>query len=267
MVKKLFKHEILAYFRVWWPLQVLMIFVAAVNRLLQEFAFDDAIYDIVFGSSSFAFAVCIIASLALVEIFSITRFYKNLFTCEGYLSFTLPITPTQHVIVKLLTAFMFQILTVISILISVCVITSGDVLVEIIKSADYLLGLAYKEYGLHIALYAVEFIIAAAVSMLGTTLLFYACISIGQTFKKNRIAGAVITYFAYYWITQIITTVFTVMLSQYPDLFETLSEFASNNPIVTVHIAVCSATVISAVLALMYFFVTKYMIKNKLNLE
>lgn len=267
MVKKLFKHEILAYFRIWWPIQVLLIFVAAINRLLQAFKIDDIIYNIVYGSSAFAYGVCIIVAIGFVTVFAVVRFYKNLFSCEGYLSFTLPVTTTQHILVKLLTAFLFNVLTFISILVSVCVITSGDMLVELIKTAGYLLNEVYAEFGIHIALYVVEFIVAMCISVLGSTLLFYACIAVGQTFRKNRVAGAVITYFIYYWITQILTTVLTVAFSMYPDLSMKLSTFMMENPIATIHISLCGATAFTLALTLMYFFVTKYMIKNKLNLE
>ena len=44
-------------------------------------------------------------------------------------------------------------------------------------------------------------------------MLYYACISIGQTAKKNRILLAIGVYYIYTIIVQVISTVFSVVFS------------------------------------------------------
>ena len=67
------------------------------------------------------------ASLLLTFIIGIVRFYKNLFTGEGYLSFTLPVTPGQQLFTKALVSFLFSVITIIVILVSSIIAMGTDV--------------------------------------------------------------------------------------------------------------------------------------------
>ena len=95
MVKKLFKHEIKAYLRIMIPVYVCLLAVALLGRVIQFFEADTFIYSFVNGSSIFVYVVAIIACFGFSSVFSIVRFYKNLFTDEGYLTFTLPVKISQ----------------------------------------------------------------------------------------------------------------------------------------------------------------------------
>ena len=61
--------------------------------------------------------------LNLAVVLGVIRFYKNLFTKEGYLTFTLPVTSTQHILVKSTTAVLVQIVSIIAIMLSFYVFT------------------------------------------------------------------------------------------------------------------------------------------------
>ena len=130
MVKKLFKHEILSYMRLWVPTQIILLAVAFFMRILLFFESDQAIFNIVFGSSVFVYVVACLASMGITFVFGIIRFYKNLFTHEGYLTFTLPVSARAHIFVKLITATLFGVFTDLVIIFSGIIITSGRPLVE-----------------------------------------------------------------------------------------------------------------------------------------
>ena len=109
MVKKLLKYEILAYLRVWLPVELILLAVATFARLLQFLESDQVIYEIAISLITIMYIGCISASIVFTYIFAFIRYYKNLFTSEGYLSFTLPVTPAQHIWVKLLTSVLFTV--------------------------------------------------------------------------------------------------------------------------------------------------------------
>ena len=138
MVKKLFKHEFKAWLRVLPLFWLAMVGVAAAGRIVQFFETESIYYYLVFGSAMLAFGVAAFVLLFAPTVFDVFRFYRNLFTGEGYLSFTLPVSPAQHLFVKMVTAGCFQLLTMAVVLLSGLVLMAGDVLTEVLKAAAYL---------------------------------------------------------------------------------------------------------------------------------
>ncbi len=272
MVKKLFKHEITSYLRLWLPAQAVLFAIAIFMRILLFFENDGAVFGITFGSSVFLYAVAIIAAIGITEVFAIVRFYKNLFTHEGYLSFTLPVSPFQHIFAKVGTAVLFSVLTFVAILVSAMIVTSGEMLVEIFRAMGYMLKEAFHTLnGFHLTLYGLELTVCTVISMAGTILFYYTCIAIGQMAKKNRVLAAFGVYFGFYVLSQIISTVFTIVLALFPNLLENLLEdialFAESHPYAFVHLLFISMTLISAAVSALYFFITHLIIRKKLNLE
>ncbi len=270
MVKKLFKHEFLAVLRLWLPMQIILMAVALFGRVIQFFETDTQAYRIVFGSSTVIYVLALIASVMLTLIFGIVRFYKNLFSCEGYLSFTLPITPTQHIMVKSLVAGASMVGTVLVAFLSFMLFSAGEVFVEVMKAAGYLIKKFAEVFGAgNTVAYVIEGIILVAIYILMLYLLYYACIALGQTFKKNRVIGAVGVFFIYYAITQVIGTILVIICTFLADngFFVAIANFIDAQPEISVHLILITLILFSALLAGLYFWIIKTVIRNKLNLE
>ena len=269
MVKKLLKHEFFAWMRVMPILYGIMLAVAAINRCIQLFENDSIYYGIIFGSGIFMYVVALMAGIVAPMIFGVVRFYRNLFTGEGYLSFTLPVTPANHLWVKVLTAVCFSILSVIVAVLSGVIITAGEVLSEVWKAAAYLLRMIPEELAGHMAFYCVEAVVLAVLGVFASYLLYYMYICIGQLFRKNRILAAVGAYFVVYVISQIFGTCLSLLLIilEEAGVLEQITEFVARNPLETVHIAQCSGIVINAALTAVCYLVCHRIIRKKLNLE
>lgn len=270
MVKKLFKHEFSAVLRTWLPMQIILLAVALFGRIIQFFESNTQAYNIVFTSATVIYVLALFAALMLTLIFGIVRFYKNLFTCEGYLSFTLPVTPTQHIMVKTLVAGASMVGTVLVALLSFMLFSAGEVFAEVMKAAGYLIKLFAKEFGAgNTVAYVFEGIALVAIYILMMYLLYYACIALGQTFKKNRVIGAVGVYFIYYTITQVFGTILVIICTFLADsgLFSAISNFIDAQPEISVHLILCALLFWAALFAAIYFLIVKWVIRNKLNLE
>lgn len=270
MVKKLFKYEFIFYLRTLLPVQIILIGLAALNRVIQLFENNSLGYDIAFVSSAIALAGGIIASIVLTTVIIVSRFYKNMFSSEGYLTHTLPVTATQHILVKLATAMIFNIATFLSVIVAGVIATLGDVLNEVIKAIEYLYNKVYLEYvGTHGIFYIIEFLLLILATSAMGILLFYACITVGQLFNKNRIFAAVGVYFAYYVIVEAIETTIVLSGSLLYDALniQKLVDIIAKNPLPAIHWIAAIIIVFSIVVSLVYFFVIKFIIKRKLNLE
>ncbi len=274
MVRKLLKHETKYYARTLLIYEIVLFTLAVFTRVLMFFETDSIIYYLLQGSSFLLFALAVIGCSLMASVISIFRFYKNLFTSEGYLTFALPVSTNQHLFAKLLSAFVYNMVVFVSTIIAFLVTISGDILNESIKAGIYLFNKAGEllpevPITTHIIFYIIEFIVILNVSTIFSLLLFYACIAIGQTAKKNRILLAVAVYFGYMTITEIISTLISIILSISVNFkfAEDVALFMTDHPFATIHISFCSSIIISAIMCVIFYIITNTIIKRKLNLE
>ena len=273
MVKKLFKHEFLAHIRVMGVVYIILLTMAVAGRVIQFFEADTIPYKIISVFSGVTYGISVFAAFAFTFVMGIVRFYKNLFTGEGYLSFTLPVTPAQHILVKAVTTVAMEAVTVLVVLLSGCIIFAGEVLVEIWKAAAYIFEKVYEFIGFQSVLISAEFVILFLLACFSGILLYYVFISIGQLFKKNRILAAVGAYFVYYIITQILTTILIVIISivaatgVFEQFFTWLGNYIIVHPFVVIHSCLGIMALLIAVFVFVEFVVVRKIITNKLNLE
>lgn len=269
MVKKLYKHEFLAWLRVLPIFFGVTLFTAAFHRVLQIFEVDSIYYDIVNVSAIVLYAVSVLVCLAAPTVFGIVRFYKNLFTGEGYLTFTLPVSTTTHLNVKVLTTVVFSLASLVVSLLSALIITAGDVFTELWKAFLYLWNMIQPEMTRHLIGYAAEFCVLLVVALFTTALLYNSCMCIGQLAKKNRILLAVGVYFIYYFITQILSTIFVLAFTGLgmANLLDPYYDFVANHPRASIHIGLCGMIVLSALLAFVFWCICRFILRKKLNLE
>lgn len=269
MVKKLYKHEILAWMRELSILFGIVLAVSVMHRLIQIFESESLYYDIVNGSVTFMYALALLVCLVAPEIFGVVRFYKNLFTGEGYLTFTLPVRASDHLWVKLWTAVGFSVLSGIVCILSAVIVTAGDVFTEICKAGAYLLGMIPEEMTGHAVGYCLEVLALLIVSTAGSFLLFDTCICIGQLFRKNRVLAAVGVYFGFNVISQILGTILGVamVILETTGVLSGIYAYAEANAAQMVHIILSGSAVLNGVFALLCWLICHHIIRKKLNLE
>lgn len=271
MVKKLIKHDILFYLKSLLPAELLLLGMAVLVRVVQFFETDTYQYDIVAGSSIIIYVIAALVCFVMTFTTSVTRFYKNLYTAEGYLTLTLPASHTAHIFSKLITATAATFISLVVISASVLIATFGELSNEILKAAAYIFKKVFDEVGFHGVIYIVEMIILSVVSTASGFLLYYTCITVGQIFKKNRVAAAFGVYFAYYTFNQILGTVFLMIAEMFDEELEKLMEhvvkFVYAHPHAAVHIFLCGMIVLTVAVSAIYFLINRYIMKNRLNLE
>ncbi len=274
MVRKLLKHEAVYYSRTFFILEAIIFGLAIFTRLMLFFEFDSIIFYILMGSSYFLFGLASIVCLTMTTVIGVFRFYKNLFSNEGYLSFTLPVSVNQHLFVKLFSVTVYSIIIAISVFLGFLITVSGDITNETLKAIAYLWEhyshYITNEFIIHAILYIIEFLIVSVLSIISNFLLYYTCIAIGQTAKKNRILMAVLCYFAYMAISEIIGTIFSIITSVLQistDFTEKINNFVSGHPYAFFHIILLSSIAFSLIFILATYLITRHIMTKKLNLE
>ena len=109
MLKKLLKHEWISVSKVLGHVNVGVILITIIGSIILS-------TDLLDGNNMFPMIVVLLslyiislmtfASVTLIYVY--VRFYKNLFTAEGYLMYTLPVTGTQLFHSKLLVGFFWS---------------------------------------------------------------------------------------------------------------------------------------------------------------
>lgn len=269
MVKKLFKHEFIAYARVMAIVYSILLTIAAATRIILIFESDTTAYEIISTFSLVIYAFSIVAAFLFSLAMGITRFYKNLFTSEGYLSFTLPVTAGQHIAVKAVTAVSIDWITLIMVALSACIVIPGEALTEIWRTLIGIPAELYKVIGIHSVLVGGECVILLLAASFSSVMLYYTFISIGQLSKKNRILAAVGAYFVFYIISQVVSTVLTILLSAVAmsGIFVDIAYWIYLHPIASVHIFMWGAILLTTIFVLIEFLVIRWIITKKLNLE
>ena len=269
MVKKLYKHEFAAWLRVLPIFFAVTLLTAAFHRLFQAFESDSIYYNIASISALLLYVVSIMVTMAAPTVFGVVRFYKNLFTGEGYLTFTLPVKTTTHLNVKVVTTVVFSLASFVVCLVSGLIITAGDVFTELWKAFIYLWKQIPTADACHIIGYAAEVCVLLVVMLFTYTLLYNSCMCIGQLAKKNRVLLSLGVYFGYYMITQVISTVFIIVFTvlETAGVLAPIYDFISAHPWASGHIGFCGGIVLYAVLGFVFWLICRFILRKKLNLE
>jgi len=262
MVKKLLKHELIYYIRIFCLPLLIILAVAVITRICQFFQYDSDMFIVSIFSSALLFMSCMLL-LILPTFIGIERFYKHMYTAEGYLTFSLPVTNAQHIFVKLLSTMICSAVCTLTMILAIFIAFSNK---EFFAFLPFMFVELAKLFGglgtVNSIAFILEVLLLSVLSSASNMLSFYACITIGQTANKNRVGMAFLTYFIYYAATQFIVTIATTVGMPLLPI-----QWMSENPIPTAHIYFCFAILISAAMAAAFWLVTQIIMTKKLNLE
>ena len=268
MLKKLYKHEFHSLFRSLLPIWAALIGFAVLSRLTFITDFDNDVLNTVRGLSVTAYIFAIIAVFIVGLVIVVMRFYKNLLTHEGYLTFTLPFTPTQHIVCKLVCGVVVMVIDFIIVICSLLILGAGTETLGEILGVIKLALTELPEYfsAGQIAIISSEVLLLLLLSPFQSLLMFYAAMALGQQFK-NKVGGAAIAYICLYAAVQIITSLIMIPIS-----FVTagsMDEFDNliNNSVMYLGLFFGFLIVMSAALSIVYFVITRHFLTKKLNLE
>lgn len=234
MLGKLIRHE----FRATWKVLLLMdavllcvgifgFFVLSTVANLNKRNNDDYIGVIV--TSYFLWFVLYMLAIFAANlgtlIFLTIRYYRNLYSAEGYLTFTLPVETKDLLHAKMINGYIWMfagtLLTAFSVFLMVMGLMSG---VDPYERAQILSELSEIAVSLSPGMY-VMFSLLGLIGPLQILMTVYFCITVGQLWQKHRIAGAVLCYVGLTFVSRTLHTFTTIgrfltRFNQIEDAFE-----------------------------------------------
>lgn len=254
MLTKLIKQEFRATARVMIPMYLVMLALAVGAR----FFTDDLgeLGDLLKALCALAVLACILVNVAAM----ILRFKQNLLGDEGYLMFTLPVTVHQHLWAKLVAAVAWFAATLAISLGSLCILAdstaftigAGGIQVGIPLVSVHGVAVAFPDN----RLFLLELAVLGFVAGCTLCLQFYAALAAGYSFSSHKMALSVVWFVLLSLATTVLTEVMPV-----PEV-----EF-HNNWVATLHLALWVISGCTAVVGAIYYGITVYFLKHRLNLS
>jgi len=276
MLKKLIKHE---WRSVWKILGGVNLFLL-LYTLAGIISFHSSIWNssnkiiesLLLLASMFYFLAIMVISFTVI-IYITVRFYRNIYSDEGYLMHTLPVSQKGLILSKLLVAFLWTIITgvvifvsIVSVVATVLSIAEGmrisqlwDALCKMIASNS----IWFKEtFGISVFHGIILALIGGIVSIFQEILTIYAAISLGQLLQKHKILGSFLGYIGINTILQILNSIVIAPIMLNMPFNITISD--AGQIILPYYYFALGESII---LCILFFFLTEYLMTKKLNLD
>lgn len=216
LIKYEFKHTSKIMFTTWAILVVATLMGSfALYRLDQGNNSDATFFGIMNGIILVLYVIALIGIYCVDFIYLCYHYHKTMYSSQGYLTHTLPVSPAATFGVKILAFFVWMIassvLLAVSVLILLQVGSGGEFF-------DTVLSFSWPEFaqqvneifGMSIPLLIFLFASSAISGILWRILWVTASMAIGQLFQSGRMGFSILAGFGIYMVNQIINTLFLV---------------------------------------------------------
>ena len=228
-----------------------------------------------FASITFlsVYLILIVALAVVTIVVIISRFYRSMISQEGYLMHTLPVKSWQHIVSKTIMALVWVAIAVLVVIASFFLIGGASGLVAelreqqivamVVNEMEYFMGNAQ----------IVLLVICTVVQGIRMILQVYLAMAIGGSVTKNKVMWSFLAFIVIAIVLTVINSVvgMTALMNDVVALdsmygMTTVEEesMAVNHLMGT---AFSTQLIMDGVLAVVFFILTNYFLKKRLNLE
>lgn len=275
MLIKLLKHEFRATGRIMLPMYLVLLATAIGSNLSGRWMIGSShtVINTLGVLIVTAFGIAIFGACVLAFVLMIQRFYKNLLQDEGYLMFTLPVSVHQHIWAKLIVSAVWFIATVL-VIIAAGLIVAYDVrflrgffefLGEILSG----LRLLKINEALNGTVFLVEFLALIFLSLVAFSLQFYAALAAGHSFPSHKMVLSVGCFFLFQFVVQFLGSLLLIGLSNVDFIspFRAFEQYFDVHAAAAIHAALVILIVLVVIYGAIFYGVTIFFLKRRLNLE
>lgn len=279
MLKKLLKYEFQATARYFLPLYLLIIVLALLTRLTMSITIEsnqllkNLLVDLPSVLMAFAYGAGLLSIGLVTLLLVVQRFYSNLLGREGYLMFTLPVTPVKLLWSKLLAALVWGIASAAAVVVSLIVLLAD-------QNIFWYMGDFFRELfdllsrgGTSLWMILLLGVAVLLTSALHSYLQIYAAIILGCQAKKYRILLGIVIYIGISMAEQFLMGAGMTILALVPDFSMSLLYlfgYQQSTPEAVYslfNLVLTGLLVFNVVLGTGYYVLTWQMMKKRLNLE
>lgn len=286
MLGKLLKHEFKGTARLFFPIFLVSIAIALLYKIFYSTADlitteDYSVFvRVLLIFLTVVFVLILICVGASGEVVSFYRFYKNVFTDEGYLTNTLPVSPIAILSSKLIAATVWSIASVLVSIISIVIVIPWDsvysgvkAIIAMFNNMGASIDFSAMVEGFFRALWnnIIPITVFFLMCLIGTVFnisTVYLSVSVGNLVNRHKVALSIGVFLI---IVNVFGIIFSVLLTVLDNALYNVAIFAENSKGVVMTNAYVGVmlifTALFAVLSAAELIGTHYIMKNKLNLQ
>lgn len=257
MLGKLLKHEWKATARRYGLFYLILASITLFTAIIHAIPVDNIFYTMGESSLIVLYIISLCGVIFCSTGMAIVRFYKNMVSDEGYLTFTLPVKVEQLVFVKFLVAYIWQLVTVV-----LCVLSLFSVfVVGHIPLGEFFDGIAYLTdmFGKLLPV----FIGVMLISMMYQLMIYYLSIAIGQRFGTYKILASIIAYCALSFAIELVLMLIILGIFGAVGFMKMAESMYTMDGMTGFYLMMGG---LSAIVGISAYFVTCHQLKKKLNL-
>ena len=267
MLGKLLKYEFKSTGRLMGLIYLAVLVVAAVTGILGRsnmmVLFDNN--GVVFGIFAMIYTILIAAMIVITLFLIVERFYKNMLQGEGYLMHTLPVPTWMHVASKTISAFVWEVLAVAVLFLSLLlVVTTGGAWKDLKELFDVAFWQTISQNAALITL----FVICMFVQLIRIVLMFYTSMSIGASSTRHKIFFSLLAFVVIMIVINVISM--TANLGVIANIIISVEDYVYSVGVEQTDFItklLVKQLIMDAVCSVVFFGVTDFFLKRKLNLE
>ena len=288
MFSKLMKYDMKSGWRTWWIVSLVVavatIISGPVVRFCAEYQERDwdsvfPIYSSIMFFVGFAYIMIVALSQYGLYIPLFIKFYKHLYTDEGYLTFTLPAKRSTILLSKTLSTCIYG--TMYFVVMGLSWAFLALVVIPPEEQGQFFNTIFYTDlfellkegfelgYGGWIIAFAIEALLVAAGAWFFNIALVQFCITMGSVIaKKHKLLASVGIYFGTTAVISILSRILTfcVQIFLAGGTIEVLSNLTETSALWAVFLAIFGVIAAFATLGLAIYFTTLNLLERKLNL-
>ena len=257
MLGKLLKHEWKATARRYGLFYLILASITLFTAIIHAIPVDNIFYTMGETALIVVYVISLFGVVFCSTGMAIVRFYKNMISDEGYLTFTLPAKVEQLVFVKFLVAFVWQLVTVVLCIASLI----GVFAVGHVSFAEFFDGVSYitDQFGSMLPV----FLVIMLVGMMYQLMIYYLSMAIGQRFGTYKILASIIAYCALSFVIELVLMFIILGIFGIVGFMEMSMAMTTPEGMTGFYLLTGGMSAVAGVAA---YFVTCYQLKKKLNL-
>ncbi len=267
MLKKLIKHEFRATGRIMWPAFAGMLVLSLAMRFAQVvLTSPDSLWllDDLSMIVTVIFVFGLIAMCFAPMVLSAVRFKSHVFSDEGYLTLTLPVSMHQLLASKLLVSAVWYAAAFLLFVLAIgLVVLSASDWNTILRGAVDVFRVLFAQTTvpmLDIVLCCIELLLVCVFGVSAVSLMLYASFAVGYSFNRHKRLMTAAACFVFFWLTQLWSVTGLMQLGS-GVLGEELTGLQ------TMELAYALTIVGELLCCAVFYAVTWYFTTKKLNLE
>lgn len=229
--------------------------------------------DVILSATILLFYGAIMCCAVGTSIYLAVRYYRSMYSNEGYLTHTLPVTSNQLLLSKMINFSIWELLSIICVMFNIMLFVAFIALREVGYRSLFesfrdvfadIQAILNSEYTTGWELFMVLTIILILVGTVSKSLLYMGSVNIGQLWARHRVAGAILVYAGVTVAVQIVTQAAMIIFMTSADQLGMLQNdyvFSFLNQVMVVSL------LLQVVIGAVMYVVSLLILKKKVNLE